>query len=96
MTKFDDALAEAKAGTLGDIHVKTRYGPARAIPHELALELYEFNGGMRKTTRALEALGYTNPRTGRPWSYFGVRGAILYAQRERDRQKPNDGETEPG
>lgn len=73
-----------------------KLGPRHIIPYELALELYEFNGGIRKTQRALEALGYINPSTQNPFSYYGVRQAILYAQAERDRERSNEGETEPG
>ena len=95
MTKFQDVLDAAIKETETEFEIKPR-GKPRLIPYELALELYEFNGGIRKTVRALASMGYTNPRTEKPYSYHGVRDAILYAQELRDRQRSSEGETEPG
>lgn len=73
-----------------------KLGPKRTCPYELALQLYEHNGGYRKTTRAMAALGITNPYTFEPYSYYAVRDAILYAQWLKDRQESNEGEVGPG
>ncbi len=61
-----------------------KLGPPRTLDHELCFRLYEFNDRcIRKAQRALEAMGVINPHTLAPYSYFGVRGAILYAKQLR-------------